>query len=409
MYGSKELNSGLLISLYERDLIYKPDLTAICSKEGIEYVDWQGAKMLGFSEKSELIGKDFTSFLSPSFQNLEPDILKTLLQSSEPKIVKMVDINGRVIYALTDAHQVSLNVHRYIYIRALDITEKIRPTESADFFLKLFEGFIDNSLNLICLCKGNRINYINTSGIKLLGMENSEEVVGCFVSVLFHRDFSELAEEGLDLLSAEEKRLPIKMQFRNGKICDVKMKITRLPGASFDEIYVLEAVDITKYIESARAYYAAYEKLNEYAAIERDQMQSKIQKLRESEEKAISIARTDPVTRLPNRFHILDTLEGIISEIEHIDQKYGVIFIDLNGFKAVNDTYGHDAGDELLRLAANRMNGEIVAKIAKNILDCFNHPYVLHSGVKVSLSASAGGAIYSDYSQTQTYNRSVSY
>jgi len=117
----------------------------------------------------------------------------------------------------------------------------------------------------------------------------------------------------------------------------------------------------------------------------------------------------DPVTRLPNRFHILDTLEEIISEIEHIDQKYDVIFIDLNGFKAVNDTYGHNAGDELLRLAANRMNGEIVAKIAKNILDCFNHPYVLHSGVKVSLSASAGGAIYSDYSQTQTYNRSVSY
>ncbi len=66
------------------------------------------------------------------------------------------------------------------------------------------------------------------------------------------------------------------------------------------------------------------------------------------------LAYTDSVTGLPNRAvinHVLD----LARQKAPGECKGAVFFIDLDGFKRVNDTYGHDAGDELLRLASKRI------------------------------------------------------
>ncbi|WP_299577605.1 diguanylate cyclase [uncultured Williamsia sp.] len=65
-------------------------------------------------------------------------------------------------------------------------------------------------------------------------------------------------------------------------------------------------------------------------------------------------ARHDALTALPNRHDILDTLSAALSEQDrHHD--IAVLYIDLDKLKAVNDTYGHSVGDEVLRIAARRL------------------------------------------------------
>ncbi|GAA1636106.1 sensor domain-containing diguanylate cyclase [Actinoplanes couchii] len=70
-------------------------------------------------------------------------------------------------------------------------------------------------------------------------------------------------------------------------------------------------------------------------------------------------AQHDSLTRLANRALFMERLEEAVAEAETTGGSVGVIFADLNGFKAVNDTHGHDVGDALLTGVAQRLAGAV--------------------------------------------------
>jgi diguanylate cyclase (GGDEF)-like protein/PAS domain S-box-containing protein len=80
-----------------------------------------------------------------------------------------------------------------------------------------------------------------------------------------------------------------------------------------------------------------------------------ISERKQAEEKVLHMAFHDPLTGLPNRLLFNDRAEQAMAMARREDEVLALLFIDLDRFKAINDTLGHDAGDRLLREVADRL------------------------------------------------------
>ena len=88
---------------------------------------------------------------------------------------------------------------------------------------------------------------------------------------------------------------------------------------------------------------------------ERHLLENQLAAIREQQEEALHIALHDPLTGLPNRVLFIDRLEhGLVQATRH-GWTLAVMFMDLDEFKTINDSYGHDVGDAVLRIVAERL------------------------------------------------------
>lgn len=80
---------------------------------------------------------------------------------------------------------------------------------------------------------------------------------------------------------------------------------------------------------------------------------------RAGESRARHLATHDPLTSLANRVLFRGRLDRALKDAAVRGSTLAVLYVDLDDFKAVNDTHGHDAGDELLRIVSRRLTGAI--------------------------------------------------
>ena len=142
--------------------------------------------------------------------------------------------------------------------------------------------------------------------------------------------------------------------------------------------------------------------------------------VKESEAQARHLARHDALTGLANRTDFIDHLAIRLREAERNGSQIAVCYIDLDGFKAINDKHGHDAGDRLLKEAAQRItaavrSGDMVARLGgdefvavlcdvqgepevsvalQRLVDRLAAPIAVRDGMEVMVSASIGAALY---------------
>ncbi|MEZ9649170.1 diguanylate cyclase domain-containing protein [Vibrio lentus] len=81
------------------------------------------------------------------------------------------------------------------------------------------------------------------------------------------------------------------------------------------------------------------------------------------------LAHHDALTGLANRAQLYKVMDDVVTSSHYSNQHFSVIYLDLDGFKEVNDSYGHDAGDEILKEVSNRLlsqvrAGDLVARLS---------------------------------------------
>jgi diguanylate cyclase (GGDEF)-like protein/PAS domain S-box-containing protein len=133
----------------------------------------------------------------------------------------------------------------------------------------------------------------------------------------------------------------------------------------------------------------------------------------------------DALTGLPNRALYYERLDHLLAYSQRTDQMFGVMFLDLDGFKMVNDEFGHNTGDLLLRAVAERVKScirssdtlarmggdeftlllpqiqqvEDVITVAQKIISAFNLPYKLQQSTH-QVTTSIGIALYPFHSRS---------
>ena len=132
-----------------------------------------------------------------------------------------------------------------------------------------------------------------------------------------------------------------------------------------------------------------------------------------------SWAMHDALTGLPNRRLLMDRLSLAISHAHRNKRSMAVMYLDLDGFKQINDTFGHDAGDMLLKMVADRLVAVLrqedtvarlggdefviglwelshvncVINLVSKVLRAVSQPYIIQ-GQTLNMTASAGISIY---------------
>jgi len=239
--------------------------------------------------------------------------------------------------------------------------------------------------------EGYRITDWNAQAQKMFGWSADEAIGRSFFDFLVPKEEKSFVEENLKkVLQDHEMHVFINKNYtKEGKVVICEWHNTLLPkNGDEDQEIVSLAIDITqRYLQ---------------------------------EEQLKHQAHHDALTLLPNRYYFEEILQKRSSLAKRDNTSFGVAFIDLDGFKAINDNYGHSAGDVLLKtLAARfkkivrqedtiaRLGGDEFALLL-NIHDK-NEPYqfvlsrileaaskpVLYNQNELKVSASVGVSIYS--------------
>lgn len=148
-------------------------------------------------------------------------------------------------------------------------------------------------------------------------------------------------------------------------------------------------------------------------------------RLKQTNEQITQLAHYDSLTGLPNRILFYDRLNQALKRARRYNTTLAVFYLDLDGFKLINDTLGHDAGDALLREVARRivacvresdtvarMGGDeftvilcnpltdsINNRVATQIVESLAQPFMIN-GKDCSVSVSIGIAVYPDHGDT---------
>ncbi|MDD5277633.1 MAG: EAL domain-containing protein [Methylovulum sp.] len=315
----------------------------IMQNEAGDITFWNEAaeKLFGYA-REECIGRNLHMLLSPvRFREAHlkafPDFQQTGQGGAVGKTVELAglrkDGSEFSLELSLSSVQVDIAWHSIGIVR--DITERKQSEEklllAASVFTHAREGI------MIAKLDGTIID-INDAFKHITGYSR-EEVQGCNLSILN----SDLQEKDFyttlwhDLIDKGHWAGEIWNRRKNGKV-----------------FAAMETISAVRDIDGAARHYVA--------------LFSDITPIKEYEKRLEHIAQYDALTNLPNRVLLTDRLHQGMAQTRRRGKRLAVAFIDLDGFKAINDNHGHKAGDLLLIAVASRMEqtlraGDTIARL----------------------------------------------
>jgi diguanylate cyclase (GGDEF)-like protein/PAS domain S-box-containing protein len=237
-----------------------------------------------------------------------------------------------------------------------------------------------------------KILECNAAFVRLLGFQTREELIG--------RSY-------WDFTCNHGRREQLEAALENGALSSYETTLCRVDGV---QVHILKNITPVETAEGT---------VYETTAIDVTQLRQNQAELQKAKDAAVHDSLNDPLTHLPNRRFLWDSLPIHLARASIQRAKAALLFIDLDGFKLVNDTLGHSFGDELLVQVAGclrslvrkedtlaRLGGdefmvimeranakEEAARFAEELHKAFENPFSVR-GHSLSISASIGISIY---------------
>ncbi|HDP89695.1 MAG TPA: sensor domain-containing diguanylate cyclase [Thioalkalivibrio sp.] len=276
---------------------------------------------------------------------------------------------------------------------AVDVTDRHRAEQALRASEQKFRLLAENVVDVIwTLDLERRTTYVSPSVERLCGFR-PEELIGQPLSAMLTPDSLRVAEEVLahvhrrGELPANQFR--IELVCKNGSTVWADVTVTSLRD---DEGEVQGFIGITRDITEQR----------------------------EAEQRLTHMAHHDPLTDLPNRALFFDRLNMAMARAQRDELPLALLYVDLDGFKAINDDHGHQAGDAVLCKVAWRLrqsvremdtvariggdefaviitgvrSPEVAFQIADKVLGELAQPLPVRDAHDISLGASIGVAFY---------------
>jgi len=300
--------------------------------------------------------------------------------------------DGRLLDLEVTASRVTYEGDSYICAIARDISERKR----AEWELRLSAKVFDNAAEgMVVTNEKNRIVAVNDAFCRITGYSR-DEVLG--------QDPSKLSSGRQDGDFYNEMWAKLRESGHwSGEIWNQRKSGEIFPEWLSIQVVRNEAGEIVNYI-------AAFSDITEKRA---------------QEERIRHLAQYDFLTDLPNRFLLRDRLERAMLSATRHSRKVGLLFVDLDRFKTINDSLGHGVGDRLLRAVGARLVETVRASdtvsrqggdefvilindmetpdaagaVARKVLRAMGDPFQV-DGHELQISPSIGIAVYPDDGQT---------
>lgn len=272
----------------------------------------------------------------------------------------------------------------------LSVVRDLRETQQLKSSEALFGRLMDHSWDEIYVFNSESLQILqaNQGALDNLGYSLNEMRQSRITDIETELSAEELAELTRPLFSGKQARIIIETLHRrkNGSTYPVEVRL-QLSHSEVPPLFMAIVQDITR--------------------------------RKETESRLNYLANFDSLTGLPNRSLFMQNLDYAMALARRTDTLLALIFIDLDGFKFINDTYGHDVGDKLLTEVGKRLKKimrktDFVARpggdeftvivtnlrqingldvVGENILKGLAEPYEL-DGIIVNVTPSLGSTVY---------------
>lgn len=204
----------------------------------------------------------------------------------------------------------------------------------------IFETIFEKSHDGIVISKNKRIIDCNEAALEMFEATNKKE----FLQIESEKLFPELQDDG----GKSIKKLYEKLELAKEKgYTEFEFKVKTFSDKEFWINFSVTRIVLT---DSTIEHFALRD-ITRRKGIEND--------LKIEQQKLLFQAKHDTLTSLPNRIFLMDRLSQNIKHATRKNKKIAVVFLDIDNFKNVNDLYGHDVGDNLLKKVATVLKNSI--------------------------------------------------
>ncbi len=348
-------------------------------------VNSAGATMIG-ADIMSIVDLGCHSFICSAERGKCPitDLRQTVDNAEEI----LIRIDGKKVPVIKTVVPVTVKGRRYLLESFIDITERKRSEEAIQESEKKYRSLFEGSRDAIYIAATDgRLIDANQAFLDLFGYSREE---------IIHSNAKQV------YASVKDRKIFKQAIQERGSIRDFEMQLLKMDGAIMDCLLSVT----TKRGENG--------KIVEYNGIVRD-----ITAYKKAQQMIHHMAYHDPLTGLPNRALFNDRLSVAIARSQRDGRKIVVMMLDVDKFKNINDEYGHETGDKLLKNVADRIGGALrksdtiarmggdefliivpemenaadVMAVAQKILTLFQAPFNCN-GFQIRSSTSIGVAMY---------------